>query len=162
MLVVDTSAFISLAVGGAIEETVDEFHVITTRSVMRELEQTADYDDRHGSGAADVAARRASFEVVDANGERFVTSRIDAGEASCVAAARELDADFCVTDDYRALPEIEALVTAPVVVSPIVLRALVKRERLTEEDARAIFERIAEGRDWLGAPIHRYASHLFE
>lgn len=162
MLVVDTSAFISLAVGGAIAETVDEFQIVTTRSVMRELEQTAAYDHRHGSGAADVVAHRESFEVVESDGDRFVTSRIDAGEASCVAASRKLDADFCVTGDYRALPEIEELVPAPVVVSPIVLRALVKRGRLTEEDARAVFERIAEGRDWLGAPIYRYAGHLFE
>lgn len=162
MLVVDTSAFISLAVGGVVETVLDEFDVVTTSSVVRELEETADYDDRHGDGAATIVGAIDQIRIVEATGEAFVTSRIDDGEASCVAAVREMDAMFLVTDDYRALPEIRELVDAEVVLSPIVLRALVQRDALGEEEAEVAFEAIAEGRDWLGAPIYRYARRLFD
>jgi hypothetical protein len=45
---------------------------------------------------------------------------------------------------------------------PIVFRALVKRGALDEDEARVAFETIAERRDWLEAPIHRYARELFD
>jgi hypothetical protein len=54
------------------------------------------------------------------------------------------------------------LVEAEVAVSPIVLRALIKRDALSSEDAETAFETIATGRDWLDAPIYRYARRLFD
>lgn len=162
MIVVDTSALISLAVGDALAPALAEFDVVTTESVHDELEATAGYDDRHGDAATEVLNMVGSITVVDALGEEFETSRIDAGEASCVAAARQHQSDFLVTDDFRALPELQELLDVEVLLSPIILRALVKRGRFSEERAKASFEHIAEGRDWLGAPIYRYAQQLFE
>ncbi|WP_411964375.1 hypothetical protein [Haloferax sp. YSMS24] len=162
MLVVDTSAFISLAVGGVFETVLDEFDIVTTQVVLDELEQTAAYDDHHGDGASIVLDAVDRITVVDTTGEEFVTSRIDDGEASCVAAVRDVGAVFLITDDYRALPELQNVVDAEVALSPIVLRALVKRGSLTTEEANSAFEAIAAGRDWLGAPIYRYARTLFE
>lgn len=162
MIVVDTSALISLAVGNALEPALDEFDVVTTQTIRHELEATAAYDDRHGIAAADVLDAADAFTVVNTQGEEFETSRIDAGEASCVAATRTQDASFFVTDDFRALPELQSLVDADVVLSPIVLRALVKRDAWSAQQAETAFETIAEERDWLGAPIYRYARQLFE
>jgi predicted nucleic acid-binding protein len=160
-VVVDTSALISLAIGNALDETLAAFDTVTTPTVIEELEETAAYDDRHGTAATAVLQRMESLTVQDADGAPFETSRVDAGEASCVAAARTVDAAFLVTDDYRALPELQGLVDAEVAVSPIVLRALVKRDALSSADAEAAFETIAAGRDWLDAPIYRYARRLF-
>lgn len=162
MLVLDTSALISLAVGGVLDPAFDEFSVATTTLVRDELVETGEYDDRHGRAARAVLDREDRIEVTDVTGEAFVTSRIDAGEASCVAAVRELDAAFLVTDDFRALPELQRVVPVEVALSPIVLRALVKRGALSENEARTAFDAIAEGRDWLGAPIYRYARRLFD
>ncbi|MFC6733913.1 hypothetical protein [Haladaptatus sp. DYSN1] len=162
MLVIDTSAFVSLAVGDVLEPVLTEFAVVTTQSVIDELNQTAAYDDRHGHGAAAVIDSVERVEIIDTVGEQFFTSRIDYGEASCVAAVRTVDAPFLITDDFRALPELQQLVAADVALSPIFLRALVKRDALTEQEAKNAFETIAEGRDWLGAPIYRYARELFE
>ncbi|ELZ76271.1 MULTISPECIES: PIN domain-containing protein [Haloferax] len=162
MLVVDTSAFISLSVGEVLNVFVTEFDVATTEAVLEELQRTAEYDDRHGKAANAVLDTADEFTVVAVAGGEFVTSRIDDGEASCVAAVREVDAAFLITDDYRALPELRKLVSAEVALSPIVLRALVKRDALSEEEARVTFEAMAEGRDWLGAPIYRYARQLLE
>lgn len=162
MLVVDTSAFISLAVGNVLETVTSEFDIVTTEAVVDELEETAEYDDRHGTAARNALRLVEDLGVIDVSGEAFVTSRIDSGEASCVAAVREVDAAFLITDDYRALPELRELVAVDVALSPIVLRALVNRGALREEEAKTAFEMIAQGRDWLEAPIYRYARQLFE
>ena len=162
MIVVDTSAFVSLAVGDVIETVVEEFEVVTTQTVWTELDATAAYDDVHGWGAEAVQSVGEQVQVLDVDGGAYVTSRIDEGEASCVAAVDETEAAFLITDDYRALPELQALVGAEVALSPIVLRALVKRGVLTEAEARGVVDAIAKQRDWLGAPINRYARQLFE
>jgi predicted nucleic acid-binding protein len=162
MLVVDTSAFISLAVGDVLETATSEFDIVTTNTVVDELAETAEYDDRHGTAARTALELVENMTIVDVSGDTFVTSRIDSGEASCVAAVRNVDAAFLITDDYRALPELRELVDADVALSPIVLRALVNRGAIHEEEANAAFELIAEGRDWLEAPIYRYARQLFE
>lgn len=162
MLVVDTSAFVSLAVGDVLDHVLEEFDVVTTATVVEELEETTEYDDRHGTGVTAVLDVEDALTVVDIEGNQFETSRIDVGEASCVATARELDAAFLLTDDYRALPELQEIVDAEVALSPIVLRALAKRGVLTDAEAQTRFERTAEGRDWLGAPIDRYARQLFD
>jgi predicted nucleic acid-binding protein len=162
MIVIDTSALVSLAVGNALEPTLGEFDAVTTQSVRGELEATAEYDDRHGKAAAAVLDAEDAFTIVKSQGEEFETSRIDAGEASCVAVTRAHGAPFLVTDDYRALPELQVLVDAEVVLSPIVLRALVKRGSWSEQQAKTAFKTIAEERDWLGAPIYRYARQLFD
>ncbi|WP_433633232.1 hypothetical protein [Halomicrococcus sp. NG-SE-24] len=162
MLVVDTSAFISLAVGDVLETVLDEFDIVTTQIIVDELEQTADYEDLHGRGATNALAYMDRVDIVDADGQDFVTSRIDSGEASCIVAVRAVDAAFLITDDYRALPELQRLVDADVALSPIVLRALIKRDALSEEEAKATLQTIAEQRDWLGAPIYRYARQLFD
>lgn len=162
MLVVDTSAFVSLAVGDVLGVFVDDFQVVTTEAVLEELEATATDDDRHGDAASRVLDCVDEFETVACSGEPFVTSRIDTGEASCVAAVREVGAAFLVTDDFRALPELQEVVDADVALSLLVLRALVDRGALAEAEATAAFDCIAAGRDWLEAPIYRYASQLFD
>jgi len=161
-VVVDRSALISLAVGDVLDDAIAAFDIVTTPTVIEEVEKTAEYDDRHGTAATAVLRQRDAITVQDADGAPFETSRVDAGEASCVAAARDGNAAFLVTDDYRALPELQGLVDAEVAVSPIVLRALVKRDALSAADAETAFETIAAGRDWLDAPIYRYARRLFE
>lgn len=162
MIVADTSALLSLAVGGVLDPVFEEFDVHVTRVVLEELHETSTHDDVHGTAAASVLERRAALTVHDVDGEPFTTSRIDAGEGSCVALVRDLDGDFLLTDDLRALPELEASVDARIAISPIVLRALLDRGVLDREEASVHLERIAERRDWLGAPIYRRAKRLFD
>ncbi|MXR40510.1 hypothetical protein GRX01_03995 [Halobaculum sp. WSA2] len=162
MLVVDTSAFVSLGVTSVYGSVFAEFDVATTDCVLDELEQTAEYADRHGTAATAILDSRDSFDVFDRSGEAFTTSRIDDGEASCVALARAQEAPFLITDDYRALPELRPLVPGDVAVSPLILRALTDREVLTQSEAEAAFEHMASERDWLEAPIYRYARRVFE
>ena len=162
MLVVDTSAFVSLGIADCHDLLIAEFEVATTDRVLAELEATAEHDDPHGRAASAVLENRVAVSVHEVEGTVPETSRIDAGEGSCVSLSRTLDADFLLTDDLRALPELQQLVDAEVAISPIVLRALVERDVLDRAAARDRLDTIAATRSWLGAPIYRRARDLFE
>lgn len=162
MLVADTSALISLALIETFEPFLAEFDVHTTKTVVNELEETAGHDDRHGNAAATVLGHRDRMTVHRLDRNELSSSRIDRGEGSCAQLANEREAAFLITDDLRALPELQAVVDAHVAISPIVLKALVKRNVLDPEEAEELVARLAESRDWLGSPIYRRARALFE
>lgn len=161
MIVADTSALISLASIDLLEIFLTEFNVHTTALVVEELEDTAGYDDRHGDAAQTVRDGLDRITIHQTKGA-FESSRVDHGEGSCAQLTTDLDADFLVTDDLRALPELQQVVDAKVAISPIVLKALVQRDVLEHADALAKLDELAKQRDWLGAPIYRRAKTLFE
>ncbi|WP_436912009.1 hypothetical protein [Halosimplex marinum] len=161
MIVADTSALVSLAAVDAFDTVSTEFDVHTTETVVGELEDTSEYDDRHGDAAQAVLDNRDDFETHEV-AETLESSRIDRGEGSCALLTRRLDAEFLITDDLRALPELQTASDAEVVISPVVLKALVKREVMERERAREKVDRLAERRSWLGQPIYRRATDLFE
>lgn len=162
MIVLDTSAVISLASADVLHVVLDEYEAHTTETVLHELEATAEYDDVHGRAARDALENDAEYTVHTVPEPELSSSRIDAGEASCVHLCHELEANFLFTDDLRALPELQTVVDARVAISPIVLKALVTRDRLTESDARNRLETLAGNRDWLESPIYRRAQNLFD
>lgn len=161
MIVADTSAVISLCIADSLSLVLDAFDVHTTESVVEELEDTAEYDDIHGEAATAVLEQEQDVVVHTVKDPEFTSSRVDSGEATCVLLCRRLDADFLLTDDLRALPELQNLTTAKVAISPIVLKALVKRDVLEREAALNRVESLAEDRDWLHSPIYDRARDLF-
>ena len=161
MIVVDTSSLISLASVDLFDTLLTEFDVHTTELVIEELEETSEYDDRHGEAAQIALDNRDQITVHDTPGE-FTSSRVDEGEGSCVLLTKEIDADFLITDDLRALPELQTVADAKVAISPIVLKALVQRNVLMGKEAKEKLDELAENRDWLGAPIYRRAQDLFD
>jgi len=62
-----------------------------------------------------------------------------------------------ITDDLRALPELQTVVEAKVAISPILLKALVERNVIDEEEALEKLEEAAENRSWLKSTIYRRA-----
>lgn len=161
MIVADTSALVTLAIAETIETVLEEFDVHTTQTVISELQETAEHQDVHGEAAEHVLEHSDTISVHEVEDTDFESSRIDRGEASCAILTRQTEAGFLITDDLRALPELQELVDAKVAISPIVLKALVKRDVLETEDAERILDTVAEKRDWLGAPIYRRARQLF-
>ena len=162
MIVVDTSAFVSLAEGDVLDVVLEEYSVHTTQHVHDELAETAAFDDVHGDAADAVLDSVAAMTVHESPDPSIETSRIDVGEASCIELANNEDASFLITEDLRALPELQPLTDAEVAISPIVFRALVTRNVLSAAVARERLDQIAQSRDWLGAPIYRRAQNLFE
>lgn len=161
MIAVDTSSLISLAAIDLYDTLLTEFDVHTTQLVIEELEETSEHDDRHGEAAQKALAQQDRITVHDVQ-ENFTSSRIDQDEGSCAILTRKIDAEFLVTDDLRALPELQTVADAKVAISPIVLKSLVQRTVLTDKEAREKLEELAEQRDWLGAPIYRRAQDLFD
>ncbi len=161
MIVADTSALISIASVDLLDTVLTEFSVHTTETVIEELEETGEYDDRHGEAAQTVLNRLDWIEIQSVNGE-ITSSRIDQGEGSCVLLSRDIDARFLLTDDLRALPELQQITEAKAAISPIVLKALIQRDALDREEALEKLDELGEKRDWLGAPIYRRARNLFQ
>lgn len=161
MIVADTSSILSLTSIDLLETLLTEFDVHVTELVIEELEETSEYDDRHGDAARTALDNRDRITVHEIPGE-FRSSRVDDGEGSCALLTKEIDAEFLLTDDLRALPELETIAEAKVAISPIVLKALIRRGILTDEAATEKLDELAETRDWLGAPIYRRARALFE
>ena len=160
MIVADNSALISLATVDLFEAFIAEFDVHTTETVVDEIEQTSEYDDLHGEAAETVLNNMDGITVHRVQ-EQITSSRVDRGEGSCAVLTEERDVDFLITDDLRALPELQAVTGSKVAISPIVLKALIQRDAITREEALGKLDELAEQRDWLGAPIYRRAKNLF-
>ena len=161
MIVADTAALISLTSVDLLETLLTEFEVATTETVIDELDATSNYDDTHGRAAQTVLDNTAQITVRDVDGT-LSSSRIDEGEGSCALLCNDLDAAFLITDDLRALPELQTAVDAQVAISPIVLKALVTRQVLDRQTALEKLDHLAKQRSWLGQPIYRRAQNLFE
>jgi len=54
MIVADTSSLVTLAAAEVLEIMLEEYDVHTTETVVEELEETAGYEDAHGSAARKV------------------------------------------------------------------------------------------------------------
>jgi len=160
MIVADTSALITLTSTDVLKLVLEEFDVQTSKLVIEELEDTSEYNDSHGDAAQTILDRLDEIETHPIDGE-LTSSRVDPGEGSCTLLTKEIDADFLITDDLRALSELQTVSDAKVAISPIVLKALVQRDVITQEEALETLEELAEQRNWLGAPIYRRARKLF-
>ncbi len=162
MIVADTSALITLASIDLLGIVLSEFDVHTTETVVQELEETSEYEDRHGEAAQTVLNQIRRIDVHETERTNRQSSRIDEGEATTIEFANNEEADFLITDDLRALPELQTVVRTNVAISPLILKALVKRGVLEEEEAVEKLDQAAANRDWLTAPIYRRAKNLFE
>lgn len=160
MIVADTSALISLSSIELLDALLTEFDIHTTESVVEELEKTAEYNDSHGTASQTVLDNMDTITIHQIEDE-FESSRVDQGEGSCALLTKKIDAEFLITDDLRALPELQTVADATVAISPIVLKALVKRGVLELREAKEKLDELADRRDWLGAPIYRRAQRLF-
>jgi len=162
-LVADTSALVSLASVSLLSLVLSEFDVVVTDIVLGELKAMSTFDDAHGRAANLVLENIDSMRVLNASDyQRFMTSRIDSGEASCLEIIDSGRCDYLLTDDFRALGEIEKQIGDVVLLSPIILKVLVMRGIIGKSEALAKLGEIARKRDWLGRPIYRYAMRYFD
>lgn len=161
MIVVDTSALLSLAMIYQLSPFLNAFDVHTTATVINELQDTSAIEDPSGRAARKALGHTETLSVHTI--ERTLTSsRIDEGEGSCALLTRQKQAKFLITDDIRALPELQQLTDATVAISPIVLKAMVKLNMLQVQEAKQLVEELAKTRNWLGAPIYLRAKQLFQ
>ncbi len=160
MIVIDTSGFLSLTNADSIDPVLTQFDVHTTTTVSSELMNLAGSDETYGNAAQHILTRNTQFNAHPID-NILETSRIGPGEGSCLQLVEDMDAPFLVTDNHRALPELQNATDAQVVTPPIVLKALVYRRLITDEEALERITRIVDEEDWLAAPLYRGVEDLF-
>ncbi|WP_123536864.1 hypothetical protein [Halosimplex salinum] len=160
MIVADASALISLATADTLNRFLAEFEVHTAEPAVDELENTAEDDDSHGDAAETVLANLDWVTTHHVNGN-LEFSRVDQGEGCCALLTKKIDAEFLITADLRALPELQTVADFRIVISPIVLKALVQRDVLEQEEPLKNLNVLAEQRDWLGTPNYRCSQKRF-
>lgn len=165
-VVLDSSALISLAHGEILDLVLSEFEVTVSRQVLEELEETADYEDADGKAANRVLKDRDSLtiEKVDSEAvEELLTSRVHSGEASCVLLAQEEEIEAMISDDFDAMNQLEFYshkFNFQLGLCPVLIQTLVKRKKLTRNQGREIFDRIARKRGWFGRQIYEYGKKM--
>jgi len=162
VIVADTSALVSLAVADVLVPVSEEFRIATTETVRTELAETVTYDDAHARAAEQCLEAIEGIAVEPVEESPFESARVDEGEGSCVLLVEHSGAEYLVTDDLRALPELQTLSHAEVVISPFLVAALVRRGVLGRAEALQRLETVADTRSWLGAPIYRRARSLLD
>ncbi|QGA80917.1 PIN domain-containing protein [Candidatus Nanohalobium constans] len=162
MIILDTTAFISLSIAEILEETIKQHSVHTTEEVISELEEISQQDDYLAEAAENALQSKEEINIHQLEFGRFQTNRIDSGEASCLALTREIDPDFLFTDDLHAMAEIKKLSSSEVAISPIMLQSMVKNNSITKETASNKLDKLMETRDRMGTPIYRRAKNQLE
>ncbi len=163
MIVVDTSAFISLGFCDLVLVLLKEFEVHTTEVVIDELKEMREYEDEEGETAKKVIENKDEITIHEFDKKfNFKQRDIDRGEGSCAVLAKNTGTDFLITDDVRALPYLKTISMTKVVFSPIVLKALVHRNILSEKEAEEKLTDLIESRDWFETPIYEKSLELFE
>ncbi|MFW6142050.1 MAG: hypothetical protein ACOC53_05765 [Candidatus Saliniplasma sp.] len=163
MLILDTSAFISLGICGCVEILLDEFDIHTSCAVIDELKDMSGYNDLEADVAERWLEKKDLLNVHDiGKAGEFDHKKIDRGKGSCAVLARKMNAKFLITDDIRALPLLKNIASTKVAISPIVMKALVKRGLLSDDEAKNKLEKLIDKRDWFETPIYERSLELFE
>ena len=87
--------------------------------------------------------------------------KIDRGEGSCAVLARNIDAEFLITDDIRALPLLKNIASTKVVISPIVLKVMGKKGLPSNDEGKEKLEKLIGKRDWFETLIYERSLELF-
>lgn len=165
-IVADTSALISLSIGDIIDECSELFTIVISTGVLDELKETSRFEDEHAMGASKVVelVDEGKIKVKEFGREREVSKtiknhpKLDWGETESLLLAKEESIPIMITDDFKSLGSLKLLsknVKINLSVYPIA-RLVIKR-KISKEEARNTFEKIAKERSWEGAAIYRFA-----
>lgn len=152
LLVADTSGLVGLGTvtdvtNPPFEALAEENEVLVPRRVVSELEDTASYDDVHGTAAGAVIDRLHDVTVVETALD--ATFPLDDGENAAVAAANARSADLLLCDEFNELPLVHAsLEGTRLITSPTLLRVLHRRGVYTASETREVLDRMIDARSW--------------
>ncbi|WEL16357.1 PIN domain containing protein [Halorhabdus sp. SVX81] len=165
-VVADTCALVSLAIPKAdanYETAVDPDplqylltgpEVLVPLQVERELHEMAGYDDIHAAAATNVLAASDHYTRVDPldraeTPENLPDHGLDEGETAGIVLANAIDADGLLTDEFRSLARVHALLEdATLITTPRLLRDYARNGHLRTDQARTLIETIAPHRSW--------------
>jgi len=161
-IAVDTASLISLVHGGILDLVLSGFKVIVSNIIMEELERVAKFKDSDGRAAKRVLSKKDELEIQEvAKNElsEFLSTRINPGEASCIVIAKKKEVKVLISDDFKAMAELEYYskrYNFKVGLCSALIKTLMLRKKLKRDEARKIFEKIGNRRNWIGKPIYEY------
>ena len=140
----DTSALISLATIGVLDKILAFAQIITTSSVIKELEEFARFNDKYGKAGNEVLKRKDNFAIVtfDVKETLEFIGKTD-NELHNLAKEKKL---ILVTDDVKLSRRIEGIVETRFSVYFVI--ALVASGATSKEEALALLETLRELRNW--------------
>lgn len=152
LVVADTSALVSLGTvvdheTNPLDILLETHEVVIPDRVVSELRETAAYEDRSGTAAAEVLETLSGI-TVQAIGT-LEESPLDAGEHAAVTLANELDATQLICDEFNRLALIHAsLANTRLLTTPTLLIAFVHIEALSVSEAKVLLDELRDARSW--------------
>ena len=143
-LIVDTSAFISLGSIGLLKKTVELFNIVTTYSVIKELEEFSKHEDKYGKIAADVLKFKDKFVLKSAEiKERIRFLEETDNELYNLALNKKIP---LVTDDHKLSHHTRGNII--VYFSTFFLVAFVAAGIMSKDEAVSKLEKLRDIRNW--------------
>ena len=171
IVVGDTSALISLGVGGVLSKCLKISRIMIPKKVQSELNEISKFKDIHGKAAHETIRLISSgnIEVGEVKHvekiDKLVSgySRINEGEAEALILAQENSIPILITDDFRSLPDLKKVSgKVEIHLSIYLLARLVLENLITITEAQNALDKISKGRTWESAAIYQYAMKYIE
>jgi len=148
--VFDTSALISLGIIGLIDDVSRLAEITVTPSVIKELEEFAQFDDRNGKASKEVLRYK----------DKFIVKKVDAKES--IEFIQETDNELynvskekgltLITDDIKFSRHVEGKIDTQF--STFFITTLTSSGNLSKKKALALLKRLRDTRNWRSNVIY--------
>jgi hypothetical protein len=119
--------------------------VHTTHSVAEKLERTAQHNDLYGRGVRLILQIGDAIRLHTVRHEGVEFSRVEQGRGHMRPTGTGTEP--LLANDHRALRELQTLTGGRVVISSVILKVLVTRGLIKQEEALDRLDKMMEGRD---------------
>ena len=160
-VVVDASALVSLASADFLWYPVVNFELIVPQSVMEEI----------GALMGKPETKAVADEIVKVKPKLTIVkpkksaSGPDRGEEDCFSVCLDQGIKLFVLDDFRAIRKMKPAATSrriKLLLSVFFIAHAAARRKISEDEALALFDRMAEQRDWLGSRVYMAGKGFLE
>ncbi len=142
--VFDTSALISLGTASLLDKTLTIAEVTVTSSVIRELEDFAQFEDKYGKAAKEVLRHKDKFQLVKASIKESIKF-IEKTDNELYNLAKQKSLDI-ITDDIKFARQVNDKIG--VKFSTFVIAALVSAGNVSKQEALELLENLRSARTW--------------
>lgn len=143
-LVVDTSAFLSIESIGLLDTVKNHFQLVTSLSVIGELEQFAEHEDKQGNNARNILSEKEDFLIRQPEiKEKIQYLHKTDNDLFNLALQEKLP---LITDDHKIAHHTEGKIE--VFYSTFFLIVFVETEILSREEAKTKLEQLRDIRNW--------------
>lgn len=160
-VVVDASALMSLASADFLWYPLANFKLVVSQSVIEEIEGLKAKSETKAI-AEEILGAKSKFTIIT---PRRTAAGPHHGEQDCLQVCAELDIKILVLDDFRAIRRLKPAAISrniKLLLSVFFVAHAVASGKISEKEALAIFDRMAERRDWIGGRVYLVGKGFLE